>query len=147
MKARGEIRYVGITTSEGRRHDEFEQVMRKHPLDFIQITYNILDREVEQRLLPLARDLNVAVIANRPFQQGALIERLNPYPLPAWAAEIGAATWAQFILKFIISHPEITCAIPATTRVDHVRENVAAAAAPLLDQETRARMAAYVGDL
>jgi diketogulonate reductase-like aldo/keto reductase len=147
MKARGEIRYVGITTSEGRRHDEFERVMRQHPLDFIQITYNILDREVEQRLLPLARDLNVAVIANRPFQQGALIERLERHPLPAWAAEIGAATWAQFILKFIISHPDVTCAIPATTRVDHVRENVATAAGPLLDQETRARMAAYVGKL
>jgi aryl-alcohol dehydrogenase-like predicted oxidoreductase len=147
MKERGEIRYVGITTSEGRRHEEFEQVMRKHPLDFIQITYNIVDREAEQRLLPLALELGMAVIANRPFQQGALTERLGDNPLPAWAAEIGAATWAQFILKFIISHPAITCAIPATTRVDHVQENVAAAAGSLLDQQTRVRMADYVAQL
>jgi diketogulonate reductase-like aldo/keto reductase len=147
MKERGEIRYVGITTSEARRHEEFEQVMRKHPLDFIQITYNIVDREVEQRLLPLAHDRGMAVMANRPFQQGALTERLKSYPLPAWAAEIGAVTWAQFILKFIISHPAITCAIPATTRVDHVRENLAAAVGPLLDQRTRARMADYVAQL
>jgi aryl-alcohol dehydrogenase-like predicted oxidoreductase len=121
--------------------------MRKHPLDFIQITYNIVDREAEQRLLPLALELGMAVIANRPFQQGALTERLGDNPLPAWAAEIGAATWAQFILKFIISHPAITCAIPATTRVDHVQENVAAAAGSLLDQQTRVRMADYVAQL
>ena len=129
MKAAGTLRYVGITTSEGRRAGEFERVMRAHPLDFIQVTYNILDREVEARILPLARERGMAVIVNRPFQEGALTRRLARHPLPAWAAEIDCTTWAQVLLKFIVSHPAVTCAIPATTRVDHVRENMAAATA------------------
>ncbi|KLK91754.1 aldo/keto reductase [Microvirga vignae] len=144
MKAAGEVRYVGITTSEGRRHREFERVMRQHPLDFIQVTYNILDREVEERILPLAAERGIAVIVNRPFRQGALIDRLERYPLPAWAAEVGARSWAQFILKFILSHPAVTCAIPATTRVDHVRENMAAASGRLPDAAMRSRMIASV---
>jgi diketogulonate reductase-like aldo/keto reductase len=147
MKAAGEVRYVGITTSEGRRHGEFERVMRQHPLDFIQVTYNILDREVENRILPLAAERGIGVIVNRPFQQGALIGRLERHRLPTWAAEIDASTWAQFILKFILSHPTVTCAIPATTRVDHVRENMAAASGTLPDAAMRARMIAYVEDL
>ncbi|HEY7763553.1 MAG TPA: aldo/keto reductase [Aestuariivirgaceae bacterium] len=147
MKERGEIRYVGITTSEGRRHEEFEQVMRKHPLDFIQITYNIVDREVEARILPLAQERGMAVIVNRPFQEGDLTRKLARHPLPAWAAEIGCTSWAQVILKFIISHPAVTCAIPATTRVDHVRENLAAATGRLPDAALRARMIAHVEKL
>jgi aryl-alcohol dehydrogenase-like predicted oxidoreductase len=147
MKAAGEVRYVGITTSEGRRHREFERIMRQHPLDFIQVTYNILDREVEDRILPLAIERSIGVIVNRPFQQGALLDRLKRHPLPAWAAEIDARTWAQFILKFIVSHPAVTCAIPATTRVDHVRENMAAATEHLPDLALRARMIAYVEGL
>lgn len=147
MKAAGRIRYVGITTSEGRRHDLVEQIMRAHPLDFVQLTYNIVDREAEQRLLPLAADRGIAVVVNRPFQQGALTRRLQGENLPEWAAEIGAATWAQFILKFILSHPAVTVAIPATTRVDHVRENMAAASGILPDAALRERMAAYVGDI
>jgi diketogulonate reductase-like aldo/keto reductase len=146
-KAAGEVRYVGITTSEGRRHGEFERIMRQHPLDFIQVTYNVLDREVEARLLPLARERGIAVIANRPFQEGALLDRLARYPLPAWAAEIECRSWAQFVLKFIVSHPAATCAIPATTRVDHVRENMEAAYGRLPDEATRARMVAYVEGL
>jgi aryl-alcohol dehydrogenase-like predicted oxidoreductase len=118
--------------------------MRAQPLDFVQLTYNILDRQAEERLLPLARDRGIAVIANRPFRQGALTRQLERYPLPEWAAELGAASWAQFILKFIVSHPAVTSAIPATTRVDHVRENVEAAAGELPDAATRARMVAYV---
>jgi diketogulonate reductase-like aldo/keto reductase len=147
MKAAGEVRYVGITTSEHRRHGLFEEIMRSRPLDFIQITYNVVDREVENRILPLARERGMAVMVNRPFQQGALIRRLEGEPLPGWAADIDAATWAQFILKFIVSHPDVTVAIPATTRVDHVRENVAAAHGPFPDQAMRRRMAAYVQDL
>ena len=147
MKAAGEVRYVGITTSEGRRHREFERVMRQHPLDFVQVTYNILDREVEDRILPLAAERGIGVIVNRPFQQGALIDRLERHPLPAWAAEVDAKSWAQFILKFILSHPAVTCAIPATTRVDHLRENMAAATGPLPDAVMRARMIAYVESL
>ncbi|MEX2643132.1 MAG: aldo/keto reductase [Acetobacterales bacterium] len=147
MKAAGEIRYIGITTSEGRRLDLFEEVMRDQPLDFVQVTYNILDREVEERILPLAEDRGMAVIANRPFRQKELIHRLRRYPLPPWAGEIGATSWAQFVLKFIVTHPAVTVTIPATTRVDHVRENLAAAADLLPDAATRRRMADYVRDL
>ncbi|MGK2952002.1 MAG: aldo/keto reductase [Thiobacillus sp.] len=147
MKAAGQLRYVGITTSHGRRHGELAQIMASQPLDFVQLTYNLIDREVEQRLLPLARERGIAVIVNRPFQQGALIRRLERHPLPPWAAEIDCNSWAQFAIKFIISHPAVTCAIPATTRVDHVRENLGAASGRLPDQAMRARMAAWVARL
>jgi diketogulonate reductase-like aldo/keto reductase len=147
MKAAGQVRYVGITTSEGRRHAEFERVMRDHPLDFVQLTYNVLDREAEDRLLPLARERGIAVIANRPFREGSLLQTLQRHPLPSRTPEIGAASWAQFVLKFTVSHPAVTCAIPATTSVEHVRENMAAARGRLPDEALRARMAAYVRDL
>jgi len=144
MKAAGRLRHVGISTSHGRRHGDLEKIMASQPLDFVQLTYNLFDREVEQRLLPLARERGIAVIANRPFQQGALIDRLERHALPAWAAEIDCTSWAQFALKFIISHPAVTCVIPATTRVAHVRENMAAASGRLPDSAMRARMAAFV---
>ncbi len=147
MKAAGRLRYVGITTSEGRRHDLFEEVMRTQPLDFIQVTYNIIDREVEERILPLARDRGMAVMINRPFQQGDLTRRLAREKLPDWAAEIGATSWAHIVLKFILSHPDVTVVIPATSRVDHARENVAAAGGPLPDPAMRQRMAEYVAAL
>jgi diketogulonate reductase-like aldo/keto reductase len=147
MKAAGQVRYVGITTSEGRRHAEFERIMRGQPLDFVQLTYNLLDREAEARLLPLARERGMGVIVNRPFRQGALIRKVERHPLPAWAGEIGCATWAQFLLKFIISHPAVTCAIPATTRIEHARENMGAAHEPLPDEAMRRRMLAYVEKL
>jgi diketogulonate reductase-like aldo/keto reductase len=144
MKAEGQVRYIGITTSEGRRHRDIEQIMASRPIDFVQVTYNVLDREVEARILPLARERGIAVIVNRPFQEGHLIRRLERRPLPPWVAETGAASWAQFALKFIVSHPAVTCAIPATTRVDHVRENMAAAAGIIPDEALRRRMADYV---
>jgi diketogulonate reductase-like aldo/keto reductase len=147
MKAAGQLRYVGITTSHGRRHGDMEKIMASQPIDFVQLTYNLVDREAEQRLLPLARERGIAVIANRPFQQGALLDRLGRRPLPPWATEIDCSSWAQFALKFIISHPAVTCAIPATSRVDHVRENLGAAMGRLPDQAMRARMAAFVGAL
>jgi diketogulonate reductase-like aldo/keto reductase len=147
MKASGQLRYVGITTSHGRRHDEMEQIMRSQPLDFIQLSYNLYDREAEQRLLPLALERGIAVIANRPFQQGALLRRLVRHPLPSWAGEIDCSSWAQLALKFIISHPAVTCAIPATTSITHVLENMGAASGRLPDQTMRARMAAYVNSL
>jgi Aldo/keto reductases, related to diketogulonate reductase len=147
MKAAGQLRYVGITTSEGRRHDLFETIMRRQPLDFVQVTYNIVDREVEDRILPLAADRGMGVIVNRPFQQGVLLRRLSGRPLPAWAGDIGASSWAQFILKFIISHPAVTVAIPATSQVAHVRENMASMATPLPDAAMRQRMADYVRNL
>ncbi|MCX2724962.1 aldo/keto reductase [Roseibium salinum] len=147
MKRSGTIGHVGITTSEGRRHDLFEQIMRAEPLDFVQVTYNVLDREVEERILPLARDRGIAVIVNRPFRQGSLTRRLEGRPLPGWAGEIGASTWAQFILKFILSHPAVTVVIPATTQPDHARENVQAASGPLPGGKMRERMTAYVQEL
>lgn len=147
MKQAGRVRYIGITTSEGRRHREIEQILRTHALDFVQLTYNPVDREAEQRLLPLARERGVAVIANRPFQEGALVRRLQRHPLPGWAAEIGCTTWAQAVLKFIASHPAITCAIPATSQVAHVRENLAAASGPVPDDALRQRIAADIARL
>ncbi len=142
MKAQKRLRYIGITTSEGRRHDEFEQVMRAHPIDFIQVTYNALDREVDQRILPLAHERGIAVIINRPFRSGPLIRSAKRHKLPDWAGEIDCANWAQVLLKFIVSHPAVTCAIPATTRVDHVRQNIGASYGRLPDEPMRKRIAA-----
>ncbi|WP_455211266.1 aldo/keto reductase [Kaarinaea lacus] len=147
MKKAGQIRYVGITTSHGRRHSEIEKIMRNHAIDFVQLTYNIQDREVEKRILPLAQDRGIAVIANRPFQQGFLIDWAKRYSLPDWAKEFDCSNWAQFLLKFIVSHPAVTCAIPATSRVDHVLENMGAATGRLPDEAMRRHMIAYVEKL
>jgi diketogulonate reductase-like aldo/keto reductase len=147
LKADGRVRYIGITTSEGRRHEAVERLLRLETLDFVQVTYNILDREVEQRILPLARDRGIAVLVNRPFRQGTLIHQLRGQPLPAWAAELQCVSWAQLILKFILAHPAVTCVIPATRNVAHVGENVAAATGPLPDTALRERMASHVAQL
>lgn len=147
MKAEGRVRYVGITTSEGRRHRDMEDIMRKHRIDFVQLTYNPLDREAEQRLLPLARERGIAVLANRPFRQGALLHDLRRHSLPPWAAQIDCASWAQVVLKFIVTHPAITCAIPATRQVAHVRENMAAATGRMPDEAMRERIAAHIAKL
>ena len=147
MKAQGKLRYVGVTTSHGRRHDELERIMRAQPIDFIQATYNVAQRDVEARILPLAAERGIGVIINRPFQGGDLIDATKGKPLPAFAAEIGCKSWAQLMLKFIISHPAVSSPIPATTRVDHVRENVAAAQGPLPDKAMRARILAAVGSV
>jgi diketogulonate reductase-like aldo/keto reductase len=147
MKAAGRVRYVGITTSEGRRHGELEKIMASRPIDFVQVTYNVLDREVEDRILPLARDRGIAVIVNRPFREGALIREVERHPLPAFASEIGARNWAQFLLKFIVAHPAVTCAIPATSKVAHVVENMGAASGTLPDGAMRRRMVAQVEGL
>jgi diketogulonate reductase-like aldo/keto reductase len=147
MKAAGRLRYVGITTSEGRRQNEIEAVMRDQPIDFVQISYNLLDRQVEQRILPLAQERGIAVIVNRPFREGALLQQLQRHRLPAWAAEIDCEVWAQVALKFIVSHPAVTCAIPATSQVAHVRQNMAAARGPMPDAALRARMAREVAAL
>lgn len=147
MKAAGRLRYVGITTSEGRRHAEMERIMRTQPLDFVQLSYNPLDREAEARLLPLAQERGIAVIANRPFREGALLRALARHALPAWAAELQCDGWAQLVLKFIVSHPALTCAIPATSQVTHVRQNLAAARGPMPDEATRRRIAAHIASL
>lgn len=146
-KAEGRLRYLGITTSHGRSHGDLEAVMKSEPLDFVQFTYNILDRAVEERLLPLAADRGQAVLINRPFRRGSLIDRFAKHPLPDWAAEFDAVSWPQFLLKFVVSHPAVTCAIPATSRADHMAENMGALYGRLPDAELRRRMAAYVESL
>ena len=147
MKANGEVRYIGITTSHGRRHREFAQIMEREPLDFVQLTYNVLNREVEDRLLPLARERGIGVIVNRPFQGGSLFRRFQSKPLPDWAGEAGVNNWAEFFLKYIISHPAVTCAIPATSKVEHMKENMGALYGKLPDDDLRQRMADYVRSL
>lgn len=142
-KAGGRIRLIGITTSHGRRHAAFAKVMENQPFDFVQFTYNIEDREAEKRLLPLAQERGLGVIINRPFQRGGLFDRVKGKPLPGWSGEIDCSTWAQFFLKFIVSHPAVTCAIPATSRVDHMQENMAAGITPMPDAAMRKRMTDY----
>ncbi|MGF1610099.1 MAG: aldo/keto reductase [Kiloniellales bacterium] len=146
-KAEGRIRYIGMTTSHGSRHGELEKIMTQEPIDFVQFTYNVLDREAERRLLPLAAERGLGVIINRPFRRGALFDRFQRHPLPDWAGEIDCANWAQFFLKFVVSHPAVTCAIPATSRVDHMAENMGALTGRLPDQQMRARMVEYVESL
>jgi diketogulonate reductase-like aldo/keto reductase len=147
LKETGDIRYVGVTTSHGRRHDQLMHIMRSQSLDFVQFTYNILDREAEQYLLPMAKDRGIAVIINRPFQRGGLFSKFERYQLPAWAKEIDCANWAQFFLKFITSHPAVTCAIPATSQLAHCRENMGAGHGRLPDQAMRVKMVQYVKNL
>ena len=147
MKQQGDIRYVGVTTSHGRRHDELEHIMRTQRLDFVQFTYNMVDREAEQVLLPLAKEKGIAVIINRPFQRGGLFDRFERHPLPPWAGEIDCSNWAQFFLKFIISHPAVTCAIPATSQITHLRENMQTCYGRLPDDAMRKKMLAYVQSL
>jgi diketogulonate reductase-like aldo/keto reductase len=142
MKEEGVIRYLGITTSHGRRHEDLEKIMKSEPLDFVQLTYNITNREVEERLLPVAAEKGIAIIANRPFDGAELFKLVQSKnaKLPEYAAEIGCTTWAAFFLKFIVSHPAVTCAIPATSKVAHMQENMAARLGAMPDQETRKRM-------
>lgn len=147
MKAEKRLRYVGITTSEGRRHGEIARIMETRPIDFVQVSYNALDREVENRILPLARERRIGVIVNRPFRQGELTQALAGKALPGWARDIGCSSWAQVLLKFIVSHPDVTCAIPATSKPAHARENMLAARGPLPDAALRRRIVAEVQKL
>jgi diketogulonate reductase-like aldo/keto reductase len=140
MKKDGKLRYVGVTTSHGRRHGDLEKIMRSQPLDFVQLSYNAVDREVEERLLPLAQERKMAVICNRPFQKGDLIQRVSKAPLPSFANEIDCRSWAQVLLKFVVSHPAVTCAIPATSNPQHERENIGAAYGKLPDEAMRKRI-------
>jgi diketogulonate reductase-like aldo/keto reductase len=142
-KAESRIRYIGITTSHGRRHAEMERAIATEPFDFVQFTYNFADRAAERRLLPLAAERGVAVIANRPFDGGDLFARVAGRPLPAWAREFDCATWAAFFLKFVVSHPAVTCAIPATSQAPHILENMGALYGRLPDAAARERMIRY----
>ena len=141
-KAAGRIRYLGITTSHGRRHDALEAAMKRERFDFVQFSYSFADRDAEKRLLPLAQDRGAAVLVNRPFDGGDLFGVVKGKALPGWAREIDCANWAQAFLKFVISHPAVTCAIPATTSAAHMREDIGALAGRLPDAALRRRMAA-----
>lgn len=143
-KAAGRVRAIGATTSHGSRHDELETIMAGQPIDAVQFTYNILDREAERRLLPLAAERGLAVVVNRPFRRKELFRLFDRHPLPEWASEIDCTNWAQFFLKFIVSHPAVTVAIPATSRVDHMEENMGALYGRLPDPALRRRMVEYV---
>jgi len=149
MKRKDEIGHVGVTTSHGRRHAELERVMERQPLDFVQLTYNVTHREAEQRLLPLARDKGIAVIANRPYDGGRLIKGIQTrHEVPGWAIDaFDCRNWADFLLKFIVSHPAITCAIPATTQVQHMHENMRAGRGPMPTPKLRERMVRHVESL
>ena len=125
-KADGRVRYIGVTTSHGRDHDELMEVMRSEPLDFVQFSYNIEDRQAEQALLPLAQDSGIATMINRPYQRGALFGKSHDHPLPALASELDCSSWAQFFLKYILGHPAVTCIIPATASPSHMTDNMRA---------------------
>ncbi|NNE05669.1 MAG: aldo/keto reductase [Xanthomonadales bacterium] len=143
----GKVSHIGVTTSHGRRHGELLDVMRKEKMDCVQFTYNILDREAERRLLPVAQERGLAVIINRPFRGGSLFRRVRNQVLPGWAADIGIENWAQYFLKFIVSHPAVTCAIPATSQVAHLHENMGALSGPLPDERMRQQMIRYYESL
>jgi diketogulonate reductase-like aldo/keto reductase len=144
-KAAGRVRYIGITHYTASAHAEVEALMRRETFDFLQINYSVAEPEAEKRILPLALDKGIAVIANRPLATGALLRRLGKRPLPAWAAEIDCTSWAQVLLKFVVSHPAVTCAIPATGKIEHLRDNLAAGSGRQPDAALRARMAAEIG--
>lgn len=137
----GRCRYIGVTTSHGRRHDETETILRREPIDFMQITLNLADRSAAP-LIELAASRGVAVIVNRPFDGGLLFNRVGQRPLPAVARDLGCENWAQTFLKWILAHPAVTCAIPATTNPAHVAENMGALLGPLPDPGQRQRIAA-----
>ncbi|MDH3380295.1 MAG: aldo/keto reductase [Gammaproteobacteria bacterium] len=146
-KAAGKIRYIGITTSHGRYHDELETILQQLPLDFVQFSYNILDRDVERRLLPIASEQGIATLINRPYQRGSLFRKVRGKSLPPWASEFDCVSWGQFFLKFIASHPEVTCIIPATSKLKHMVDNMAAGYGRLPDESTRRRMIEFIESL
>ncbi len=142
-KAKNRIRYLGITHYTSSAYAEVESWLKKEKYDFLQINYSLAERTSENRLLEMCRQQNIAVIANRPFAEGAMFKRVRGKPLPAWAGEIGVASWAQFFLKWIVGHPAITCVIPGTGKPEHIADNVAAGFGALPDAPMRQRMAEY----
>jgi diketogulonate reductase-like aldo/keto reductase len=146
-KAEGRVRYLGITHYHSGAYGDLAKLLRTKQWDFVQLNYSLAEREAEESLLPLARDLGVAVIANRPFAQGALFSSTKGKDLPAWAADIDCASWATFFLKWIVSHPAVTCAIPASRKVEHTQQNVQAGIGRMPDAAQRARMAKLIDSM
>jgi diketogulonate reductase-like aldo/keto reductase len=138
------VRYTGVTHYHSGAYASLEDIIKTKMFDFVQLNYSIAEREAEQRLLPLARELGIAVIANRPFAAAGLFSRVRGKKLPSWAAEFDCETWAQFFLKYIVSHPAVTCAIPATGKPKHLVDNMGAGYGRLPDEATRRRMVKLV---
>ncbi|WP_196139034.1 aldo/keto reductase [Aliikangiella sp. G2MR2-5] len=147
LKSEKKIRYTGITTSFLGQYADFEAVMKSQPLDFVQLNYNIKIREAERRLLPLAMDKGMAVIVNMPYEKGRLFKLVKGKALPEWAKEFDCDSWGQYFLKFILSHPAVTCAIPATSKVKHMQDNMMAMTGRLPDAKMRQQMLAYIEDI
>jgi aryl-alcohol dehydrogenase-like predicted oxidoreductase len=143
-KTAGRIRYIGITHYHAGAHAELETIVRTRAWDFVQFNYSMAEREAEARLLPACADSGTAVIVNRPFSQGGLFPRVKGKDLPAWAAEFDCSSWAQFFLKYLLSHPAVTCVIPGTRRVAHLKDNVQAGMGRLPDAAMRRRMVEYL---
>lgn len=141
-KRQGLVRHIGVTHYTASAHEAVGRVIAAQPVDFIQINYSVGEREAEQQLLPFARERGIAVIANRPYAGGELLRRLRSKPLPPWAADIDCSSWAQLLLKFVVSHPAMTCAIPATAKVEHLRENMQAGYGRMPDAKMRGLIAA-----
>lgn len=143
-KASGMARYIGVTVSEPRRHADLESFLTRERPDTIQVNYSITERESEDRLIPLAADRGAAVIINRPFMNGVLFKRLEGRPVPPWATEFGATTWAQFSLKYILSNPRVTVVLTETSNPKHMAENAQAALGPMPDESARKRMREFI---
>jgi diketogulonate reductase-like aldo/keto reductase len=141
-KEKGKIRYIGVTHYLESSYKELESILKTESIDFLQVNYNLNDRQADQRLLPLAQEKKVAVIVSQPFGYGKLFQLVKGKPLPVWAAEFDCKTWAQFFLKFIISHPAVNCAIPGTSNPDHMIDNVSAGYGKLPDEKQREKMIA-----
>jgi len=140
LRTAGTVRYVGVTHYTASAHAQLEQVVKSEPIDFVQVNYNIAVRDAEKRLLPLAAERGVAVIINRPFEEGALFARVRGRELPPWAGEIGCTSFAQIFLKYILGNPAVTVAIPGTDKLDHLEDNMSAACGALPDASMRRRM-------
>ena len=143
-KEAGRVRSIGVTHYTAGAYDELERVLRAERLDFVQVNYSIGERDADRRILPLARERDIAVLVNRPFTEGGLFQRVRTTPLPPWAAELGCESWAQLFLKWILGHPAVTCVIPATSRVAHLADNMKAGLGPIPDAAARERIAGAV---
>ena len=146
-KSKGRVRFVGITHYTSSAYAEVEKWLKAGQYDFLQINYSLAERNAAERLLPLARERKVAVIANRPFAEGAMFRRVRGKPVPEWAKEAGMATWAQYFLKWIVSHPAVTCTIPGTGKAEHLADNLAAGSGPLPGEALRTKMAEHFDSL